>query len=202
VQQGQYLKKNMLYKNTDFDLVRRNIDESQRLVNKQMQSNYNVQMQSETPPDEMETPQHYIYDGRTAFDQTDGDTATEDMSMSMQKERQPPVSGKKGKMFNGMPPPPRVTNFKQDPRHSPEPSPVYSDREYYQKQPQNNPNIVRQREISGMQAVGHQAKQVYDNSHYRPPMVNIPHYDPHEFQGGFHHPISPHMPNPNQMPHH
>lgn len=44
VQQGQYLKKNMLYKNTDFDLVRRNIDESQRLVNKQIQSNYNVPM--------------------------------------------------------------------------------------------------------------------------------------------------------------
>lgn len=134
MQQGQYLKKNMLYKNTDFDLVRRNIDESQRLVNKQIQSGYNRAMMPETPPDDEETPQHYIYDGRGAFDQTDGDTATDDMSMSMQKERQTPITGKKAKGFNGMPPPPRVTNFQGDPRKSPEPSPVYSDRGYYPKQ--------------------------------------------------------------------
>lgn len=53
-----------------------------------------------------------------------------------------------------------------------------------------------------MQAVGQQPKHVYDNSHYRPPMVNIPHFDAHEFHGGFHQPISPHLQNPGQMPHH
>lgn len=49
------------------------------------QAHLNQQM-NETQPDEMETPAHQVYDKNRNYEVTDGDqTATEDMSMSMQR---------------------------------------------------------------------------------------------------------------------
>jgi hypothetical protein len=45
---------------------------------------------SDTAPEEVETPAHQVYDKNRNYDPTDGgETATEDMSMSMQRTVDP-----------------------------------------------------------------------------------------------------------------
>ena len=83
VQQGQYLKKNMVYRDTDFELVKRNIEKSQRLVAQQMSDGLFSNGMPDSPPERLETPAHKVYDGNRNYDPTDGETGTEDMSMSM-----------------------------------------------------------------------------------------------------------------------
>jgi len=53
VQQGHNLKKNILYKDTDFEKVKRNIEETGHLVNKQMEPGYvHQQPLSDSGPDD------------------------------------------------------------------------------------------------------------------------------------------------------
>lgn len=84
VQQGLYLKKNAMYKDTDFDRVKRNVEEMQRYRNMYDANNgpddMNVCME-----DVRETPRHQTYNERDRqFDPLD-DTITDEMSMSLQQ---------------------------------------------------------------------------------------------------------------------
>lgn len=86
VQQGIYLKKNMIYKDTDFDLVKRNIEQMSKEINSQMKNaQLNQVMSSETPPEETHgTPRHQTVRELGTYED-DNDTATEDLSMSVQR---------------------------------------------------------------------------------------------------------------------
>lgn len=135
VQQGQYLKKNMLYRETDFEKVKRNIEESGRLINLQLKQDKYNQAMSETPPDGSETPAHQLYDKNRMYDPNDGETATEDMSMSMQRTAEP--SERMGHMYYTQKPQDakymaaggKITSFhrQMEPGHSPKGNPGYYD---------------------------------------------------------------------------
>lgn len=61
VQQGIYLKKNMMYKTTDFDLVKRNIEQIGKEVRHQIKNaQLHQQMSTETPDDTHGTPRHQV----------------------------------------------------------------------------------------------------------------------------------------------
>ena len=73
----------MIYKDTDFELVKRNIEAMSKEVNTQMKNaQLNQIMTSETPPSEVrETPRHQQMGAYSE----DLETVTEDMSMSCQQ---------------------------------------------------------------------------------------------------------------------
>jgi hypothetical protein len=90
VQQGSYLKKNRKYEGTDFEFVKRNIENVSRLI--KMQGNaakMSPAMRDGTDP---ESEAHYMYDEQNRgmeHTENENETATEDMSMSVQRQAEP-----------------------------------------------------------------------------------------------------------------
>lgn len=72
----------MIYKDTDFDRVKRNVEEMQRQTSYQQQSNQD--MDSMLPiEDTRETPRHQTYQDRNGYDAMDESATEGDMSMSV-----------------------------------------------------------------------------------------------------------------------
>jgi len=98
VQQGASLKKNKQYEDTDFLLVKRNVEEMDR-INKQFAQS------KESPAQLIEDMNNQdLLSGRGGVEPTENDTQTEDMSMSMQqnyKEGRSPIPQYNNESSNG-----------------------------------------------------------------------------------------------------